>query len=338
MPQGWLYSRRVEAIFYFLLILINLLIVGGIGTVLIGRWAKRRVKEIYTARKKSFPAPKPSHPIPISNDNDLLNYPRRLEQLEEQLGDRIIAIEDQARVMQTRLAELSGKDGRQGLTRKYQDDAQLLARRSEGMRRVLGQVWKTRAVLLLRVHLATTARHKPALDLPPTDHSLPPRQASETFHVAAAAIQNYLEEIHLRRKNLKAVLPAPPALATLEDLQEVVQQEYLASDQAYQNLLGQMDQLSDNLTWLGDHFATMAVVVEGSEAIPEAGASHLFAEVDKALDALDALATSVDSNTLDQAVDHLSQDISRLEIAGQEVSAEADAGLEVDRLLKRSVG
>jgi len=303
-----------------------------------GRWAKQRVKEIYTARKKSFPAPRRLHPIPTSNDDDLLNYPRRLAQLEGQLGDRIIAVEDQGRVMQARLAELSGKEGRQGLTRKYQDDNQLLARRSEGMRRVLGQVWKTRAVLLLRVHLATTARHKPSLDLPPTDHSLPPRHASETFHSAAGAIQNYLEEIQLRRQSLRAVLPAPPALAELGDLQDVVQQEYLASDQAYQTLVDQMDQLSDNLTWLGDHFATMAVVVEGSEAMPEAGASHLLGEVDKALDALEALATSVDSNTLDQAVDHLSQDISRLEIAGQEVSAEADAGMEVDRLLKRSVG
>lgn len=328
----------MEAIFYLVLIVINLLIVGGIGTVLMGRWAKQRVKEIYTARKKSFPAPRKSHPIPINNDDDLLNYPRRLAQLEGQLGERIVAVEDQAKVMQARLTELSGKEGRQGLTRKYQDDTQLLARRSEGMRRVLGQVWKTRAVLLLRVHLATTARHKPALDLPPTDHSLPPRRASETFHAAAGAIQNYLEEIQLRRQSLRAVLPAPPALAEVGDLQDLVQQEYLSSDQAYQNLVLQMDQLSDNLTWLGDHFATMAVVVEGSEAVPEAGASHLLTEVDKALDALEALATSVDSNTLDQAVDHLSQDISRLEIAGQEVSAEADAGIEVDRLLKRSVG
>ena len=61
-------------------------------------------------------------------------------------------------------------------------------------------------------------------------------------------------------------------------------------------------------------------------------------QVESSIEALDQLAKLVDPNSVDAAVDHLAADISRLEQAGQEVSAEADASLEVENLLRQTAG
>ena len=305
---------------------------GAIGTLFLMRWTQLRVRSVH---RKSLPPPKIVH---SSENEDLQAYPRRLERLEGQLGERIEAVEEQEQVIVARLGDLAVKEGRQDLAKKYQQDVQLLTRRSQSMRRVLGQVWKTRSILLLRVHLAMTARQKPQLLLPEKPEKVEPRRVSASFHTAAASVRQYQQEVEQRRMNLGSVLPLAPPLATLEGLPMVVEQERLHTNRAYQELADQMDQLADNLTWLGDHFATLAVVAESPEGLPASEAANLLEEVERALDELDRLAGSVDPGTVEQAVEHIAQDISRLEVAGQEVSAEADASLEVENLLKRTAG
>lgn len=206
---------------------------------------------------------------------------------------------------------------------------------------MLGKVWKTRAILLLRVHLAATARRKPTFENLPDPGSKPTvatlKRATGHFHEAAAAVRFYLDEVAERRALLPGVVPNPSLEAELDDaVREPVRQEALATDRAYAQLLEQMDQLADNLTYLGDHYATVAVVAEGPASVPEANAAVLLEQVESSIEALDQLARLVDPGTVDAAVDHLAADISRLEVAGQEVSAEAEASLEVENLLRRS--
>ena len=50
---------------------------------------------------------------------------------------------------------------------------------------------------------------------------------------------------------------------------------------------------------------------------------------------MDRLAHAVDPHLVDLAVDNLTEDISRLERAGEEAAAEAAAALEVEELLRQ---
>lgn len=317
---------------------------GGIAALYLGRFTHRKVRQVGQKIRGVLPERKaitmrPDQPASDA-DNELLAYPRKLEQLEHQLGDRIEAAAGQQRLVEARLSELKGKGGRQELTDRYQQDVELLKRRQESMRRVMGKVWKTRAILLLRVHLATTARRKPTFDNLPDPGSKPTvatlKRATGAFHEAASAVRYYLEEVTDRRALLTNVVPTPSMEAALdEEIREAVRQEALLTDRSYAQLLEQMDQLADNLTYLGDHYATVAVVAEGPAGVPEGSAAALLEQVEDSIEALDQLARMVDPTAVDAAVDNLSQDISRLEVAGQEVSAEAEASLEVENLLRR---
>src|SRR5436190_10283700 len=93
----------------------------------------------------------------------LLRYPRRLEELERQLVDGIAEGSLQVAHLEVRAAEVAAKEGRGDLAVRYTHDAELVKERVASMRRVLGLVWKTRAVLSLRAHLAVTAQGRPAL-------------------------------------------------------------------------------------------------------------------------------------------------------------------------------
>jgi len=280
-------------------------------------------------------------PQPAPADEDLFVYPRRLAELEVQLSDRCKAVQQQSAVLRARQGDLEQKGTRDELTKKYAQDRALLDRRADGMRRVLGLVWKTRAVLLARAHLAQTARRRPNLGrLPDTEVATGRpealRSGTATYHSAAAAVRSYLDLVDAHASTLPGVLPTVPEGAEIDDAaREAVRAELDEVQAAYLHLREDMDRLADNLTWLGDHFATLAVVESSPTAVaPDAGPGALIQEVEDALGQLAELARAVDPAVADAAVDSLAEDISQLEAAGLEVQAEADAELEIARLLR----
>jgi hypothetical protein len=322
---------------YVLLIALSLLAGSGILAWKAGRWMRRSLDAVRPMRLIN-PI---TRPAPLLAHSDLTAYPSRLEALELQLQEKIVLLDQQKTRLGTRLKELKGKGGRDDLTRKYTQDAMLLQNRQDSMRRILAQVWKTRSILLLRVHLAVTARQKPTLHtLPdPEAPNLDPARATRAFLEAASAVRCYLEEVETRRQDLAQLLPEPPSIAENNPaILESIQQEARTTELAYARLQEQMDRLADNLTYLGDHFETLVVMADPKDRMTrEAGsAGKLLDEVDAALSSLEALASSVDPSTMDAAVSHLKRDISLLEEAGQEAAAEADASLEVAALLHSS--
>lgn len=272
-------------------------------------------------------------------DEDLHACPRRLESLEVRLTDRLRAVKAQAARLRERRGELGAKAGREDLLKKYDQDLGLLDRRTDSMRRVLGLVWKTRSILELRAHLAQTARRRPALsNLPRGEQTDRARleHAAAAWHRGAAEVGAYLAFIDQRADTLAWVVPAAPDEAEVAgDVQAAVDGARDETVRAYQDLREEMDRLRDNLNWLGDHCGALAVIEAPAERRRgDAGPAELLAEVEEALGQLAALARTVDPQLADTAVSNLAEDISQLEEAGLEAQAEADAELEIERLLR----
>lgn len=332
------------------LILIALLMLTGMGALGFGMFlyvTGRTMRRLREDRKRRLAKPPPpieeetplvpvERPV-LPDPSDLTVYPARLEGLEAQLAERVRSVEQQRGVVEARLTDMQSKGGREDLTQKYSRDADVLARRMEGMRRVLGQVWKTRAVLLMRVHLASTARQKPDLEgLPDPGYRPVPQEAPKQYHMAAAAVRRYLERVEAQRGSLVGAIPRPPVEAAVDGaIRTLVEGEFRAVETSYRQLRDQMDRLSDNLTWLGDHLNTVRVVEDDGDGGPAAEASRLLDEIGVAVDEVDRLAHAVDPHLVDLAVDNLAEDISRLERAGEEAAAEAEAALEVEELLRQ---
>ena len=320
---------------------------GIFGAWQLGKWTGRRMLNVAKKGQKALPGVIPSpfrkeKAAKAPQGEDLLAYPQKLEGLERQLEERLVLLGQQERVVEARGEELQAKGGREELAVKYREDLELLRQRTRSMRRVLGKVWKTRSILLLRVHLAETARQKPSFSALPEPGAKPTpaqlQRATGSFYTAAAEVRSYLDAVVERRRWLAGILPESSPFASLEDADhQAIVDELAATEQSYAVLLEQMDRLADNLTYLGDHYATVAAVVEGPDSrVPEASAARMLEEVERAIDSVERLAHTVDPGMVDAAVDHLSRDITRLEQAGQEVSAEAEASLEVEALLKQS--
>jgi len=128
---------------------------------------------------------------------DLLRYPRRLSALEQQLIQGFRDARDQIVHLEERLQPLLEKKGRDDILSRYRKDLGLLQRRSESMRRVLGLVWRTRAILEMRAHLAISARRRPRLEsLPDADveHDLLD-EAMEAYEEAAHKVRKFVAEI-----------------------------------------------------------------------------------------------------------------------------------------------
>lgn len=330
-----------------------LLVAGtlGAGALILGSWAGWRATRAVTARVRRAVSGPPK-PVPligvrappvVGDDEDLYVCPRRLEALEARLGERLGAVGQQAGVLRARQAELEQKGRRDDLARKYADDLALLERRAAGMRRVLGLVWKTRSILLVRAHLAQTARRRPNLGrLPDADSAAGRpvllRDGTATYHGAASAVRDFLSLVERRATEIGRTLPAAPADAEIDAAaRAAVEAEVREAEAAYAHLREDMDRLGDNLTWLGDHFATLAVVEASAETVgPDAGPAELIREVEDALGQLAELARAVDPAVADRAVTNLAEDITQLEAAGLEAQAEADAELEVAKLLRSS--
>ncbi|MDP2314197.1 MAG: hypothetical protein Q8P41_14940 [Pseudomonadota bacterium] len=302
-------------------------------------WVGRRVRRLPGVRRvPMLGIPTSLPPLPTPEEGaDLLAYPRRLAELQERLAERHRAVQQQLQVLAARRDGVRVKGGREDLIKKYEADVVMLDRRAESMRRVMGLVWKTRAVLLLRVHLAITARRRPLLGkLPdPTTRKGALVGATAAYHSAAAAVLFYRDTVMERERDLDNVVPVPPISAEIDAQHHAeIDAERLSAQSAYAALAGRMDRLADNLTFVGDHFAALAVVdTEPEDLAVDGGPAQLLEEVAAAVRGLDDLAGRVDPTVIDSAVIHLAEEITHLEEAGLEAEAEAAAHLEVERLL-----
>jgi hypothetical protein len=321
-----------------------LLAAGGLFTAMVVAFVfvVTRVRRLPVVRRLPLIGMEPSPRVPVivsrsEEGGDLLSYPRRLEEMEGRLEDRHRAVQAQLRVLAARRAEVAAKGGREDLAKKYDADVAMLDRRAESMRRVMALVWKTRAVLLMRVHLATTARRRPELGRLPSPGApgVNLADATATYHAAAAAVRFYVDAIEARIREFATSTPEPPVIADVdESLRATVMREHETVAVAYADLRERMDHLADNLTFLGDHFGALAVVDSEPEDLRRDGdPAHLLEEVSAALAGLKELAGRVDPTVVDNAVTNLAEEITHLEEAGLEAEAEAEAHLEVERLL-----
>lgn len=326
----------VFEIAYFI---VALLLVGGVAGLLAMRALGRKVRQLPGVRRVPLIGARPQlPPLPQREEGaDLLAYPRRLAELEDRLVERHRAVQQQLQLLAARRDTIRSKGDREDLTKKYEADVAMLDRRAESMRRVMGLVWKTRAVLLLRVHTAITARRRPVLGkLPdPTTRKGALADATASYHEAAAAVLFYRDHVEDRGREVAGVLPEPPISAEVDDAQRAeVEAEVASAQKAYADLAARMDRLADNLTFVGDHFAALAVIdTEPEDLAVDGGPAHLLEEVAVALRGLDDLGSRVDPSVVDTAVNHLAEEITHLEEAGLEAEAEAAAHLEVERLL-----
>ncbi len=275
-------------------------------------------------------------------DDDLFSCPRRLGELEARLAERHAAVQAQAEVLAARRASLAGKAARDDLTRNYDQDVNLLTRRSASMRRVLAQVWKTRTILVLRAQLAATARRRPDLGrLPdPAAAGVHLKAASVRFLEAAEQVRRYLDQVDTDSHGLAQAAPPRPEVADVDAaIVAAVEAEQASTRRAYAELREDIDRLADNLTWLGDHCAARAIADTAPEPMDQmGGAARLLEEVEAALVAVSQLSRSVDPTLAATALANLDEEISGLEKAGMEAQAETDAVLEVDRLLRQASG
>ena len=299
------------------------LLVALLGLVMFGSgyaasWIGSRVRRLPVVRRVPLLGVRPSlPPLPTREEgSDLLAYPRRLETLQDRLVERHRAVQGQLQLLSARREGVRVKGDRDDLLKKYEADVVMLDRRAESMRRVMGLVWKTRAVLLLRVHLAITARRRPNLGkLPdPTARKGSLAGATASYHSAAAAVLFYRDTVEERARELDEVVPDSPVSAEIEPAHLVEVESERAN--------------------VGDHFAALAVVdTEPEDLAIDGGPAHLLEEVAAAVRGLDDLAGRMDPTVVDNAVTHLAEEITHLEEAGLEAEAEAAAHLEVERLL-----
>ncbi len=277
-------------------------------------------------------------PLPVRSE-DLYAVPKRLGGLENQLASSLVEARSQADHLRVRKERVAAKEDRSELVARYEEDALLLDRRAENMVRVLALVWRTRAVLLLRAHVAETARARPALVGLPDDDAPPPvgelAKFAERYEAAAADVRSFVVAIEGRLADLAMCVPKPPRAAQMgpEDL-DAVDQEMDRARRTYVELQNRMDRLADTLGYLADRCHTRQVVV-GAEVSLDAGAGTgaLLDEVSGALAELSDLSRVGDRALADTALDNLEEDISQLEQAGLDARAAAEAELEIERLL-----
>jgi len=277
---------------------------------------------------------------PWRDGEDLLRYPRRLEDLENRLAHSHRDAQLQLTHLDERIDSLREKGGRDEIAVRYEEDVTLLDRRAKSMRRVLGLVWRTRAILQLRAHLAITARRRPDLgDLPgadvPVEHL---NRAVADYQRAAQLVRRFVDDIGSRKADMAETIPSPPVEADVTDaLQSEIDAESHRIGRTYHELQERMDHLADTLDYLADRCRTRRVF-EGSttDMVAEAaGGEALMEQVNLALGELSELAGVGELHLADSTLDALAEDISQLEKAGLEAQAEADAAMEIAKLLEQ---
>ena len=291
-------------------------------------------------RRRKLAAQHPSSPERTTRrvtSDGLLRYPRRLEELERQLVDGIAEGSLQITHLEVRATEVAAKEGRSDLANRYTHDTELVKKRVASMRRVLGLVWKTRAVLSLRAHLAVTAQGRPALVGFPDPSRLERDfdRSARAYDAAAADVRAFTRTVERRAGKLVDAIPGVPMGAEVPLLAEgEVDRELDAVRKLYADLQRQMDSLADTFAYLADSCRTRKVVTGGPQGIDvEPGGEALMEEVSKALAALRTMSEVGDQHLADAAVENLAEDIGQLEKVGLDAQAEAEAALEVERLL-----
>lgn len=336
---------------WFYIFLLAMALVGGFG---LGAWYVLdtvRQKQLANARSKRVA----SSPQPVAVPRrvkarrrpteewlagaDLLRYPARLSELETELQRSHRAAQEQLQHLSVKQAEVAAK-GREELAARYQQDREVLDRRAGATRRVMATVWKTRAILLLRVHLAIAARRRPQIDHLPKPLDVKPTElehAASNYALACRSVQEFVQHLDAERAMIDALVPDASLSAEVTDEHKAaVAAEREGVEATFMRLRERMDSLADTLEYLSDRFRTQRVV-EGAplnlDVGPEAG--RLLDEVGQALAELEGLSAVGDKGLADAAVDNIAEDISQLERAGMEAEAEAEASLEVERLLKQ---
>jgi hypothetical protein len=335
---------------YVLLVVVGLLGLAGVGVAA----AVRRVR----ARERlegAHPAPalsggggrlgaRPSAPLPTAGPayargDDLLRYPERLGQLEHQLSAAAREASDQADHLRVRRDKVAQKEDRAEIAERYDRDALMLSARVDNMRRVMALVWRTRGILLLRAHVAVTARRRPGLeDLPAGEiRSADLARAAEAYDAASDGVRRFVIEIEQRRGDLRLAVPAPlPGAAVTQDDKAAVAKELEHAEETYRALQNQMDRLADTLSYLGDRCHTRKVVEGASVTMAgETGTEDMLHEVNEALTALNDLSDFGDRALADSALENIAQDISALEATGLDLRAAAEAELEINKLLEQ---
>lgn len=275
-------------------------------------------------------------------DDELRGTPLRLAQLERQLSDALKRADLQAGHLRDRRRRIEDKEDRGELLARYDEDVQLLARRAKNMRRVMALLWRTRAVLELRAHIAISARRRPDLAHLP-EGEVPKERldgAAEQYDQASEAVRAFVAYIDERASDLKLAIPFIPDGADVDDEDEaMVTAEQQRTAETYTALQRRMDRLADTLGYLADRCRTRAVVA-GSEVQLEAGAGTegLLSEVADALSGLQEMSRIGDQQLAESALDNLAEDISQLERAGLNARAAAEAELEIARLLEHVPG
>lgn len=271
-------------------------------------------------------------------DEALRSTPIRLGQLERQLAEALERADQQADHLRDRRRRIEEKDDRAELLARYDEDVDLLGRRAENMRRVMALLWRTRAILELRAHIAISARRRPDLAHLP-DGEVPKAQleaAAVTYDAAADSVRAFVAFIGERATDLQHAIPRVPEVAAVDDEdREMVAAEQASTAETYTVLESRMDRLADTLSYLADRCRTRAVVA-GAEVHLEAGAGTegLLSEVADALTGLQEMARLGDQQLAESALDNLAEDISQLERAGLDARAAAEAELEIARLLE----
>jgi hypothetical protein len=315
--------------FVALLFLLGLAMAGVYVLVELPGWRRRR----------KLAAARPSGSTPRVASDGLLRYPRRLEELERQLVTGIAEGALQASHLEIRASEVGAKDGRSDLAARYLNDAAVVRKRLASMRRVLGLVWKTRAVLSLRTHLAVTAQGRPALvgfpDPARIDHDFD--RSARAYDAAASDVRAFTKTVERRAGELVAAIPEVPLGAEVPLLGEgEVQRELETVRGLYADLQARMDALADTFEYLASSCRTRKVVSGAPDRIDvEPGGEALMDEVSHALAALHTMSEVGDQHLADTAVENLAEDIGQLERVGLEAQAEAEAALEVARLLEQ---
>ena len=280
----------------------------------------------------------PSHPRGWAQGDDLMAFPRRLLGLEQQLAQGLDDTEGQAAHLRGLQAAVAAKDQRDELVGRYADDIRLLERRAAGMARVLGLVWRTRAILALRAHTAVTARRRPGIEGLPVG-AIEGRDldaAAITYAAAADQVRAYVIDVGQRALQITVLLPDAPGSAVVDPAaRQTVDEERDQAVATHQRLQAEMDLLADKLNYLAERCRTRKVVEGVAVGLDEqGGGGAVFDEVNRALLGLSELSRIGDQQLADTALDDLESGISRLERAGLEAQAEADAAREVAKLLE----
>jgi len=270
---------------------------------------------------------------------DLMRYPDQLALLERRLERSCLEAEDQVRHLKRQRDRVGAKGAGESLSARYDADAVQLESRQAQLQRVLGLVWRTRSILILRVRVARVARACPRMiDLP----EIPEGEANwddvaDSLRVFRRSVRDSMSAIGIASSDLALSLPSVPSRAQLEGGEQERIREELDRARASLDLIGRrMEQLSDTVAYLADRCRTRGVVEAAPlEISTEGEAEGLLHDVRAALQELDGLSDLVDRRLAEDALDNLAAGVGQLEKEGLDAQAESDAAVEVDRLLEQ---